>query len=78
MTPDINVSLTRDQALVLFEWLAREDEKGIRIEHPAEQAVLWIVEGQLESALVEVLQSDYAELVAAARERIASAEPPTR
>lgn len=37
----VTVSLTNDQALVLFEWLTREDEKrGLPTEHQAEQRVL--------------------------------------
>ena len=36
----VNVELTSDEALVLFEWLARVDDAGgFQIEHPAEQKV---------------------------------------
>ena len=38
----VTISLTADQALVLFEWLTREDGKGaLPTEHQAEQNVLW-------------------------------------
>lgn len=73
MKPNANVaiSLTADQALVLFEWLTREDEKGaLPTEHQAEQGVLWQIEAQLERVLVEPLQPDYLDKVAAARERL--------
>jgi hypothetical protein len=71
--PNVTLSLTHDQALVLFEWLSREDGRnGIPTEHQAEQKVLWEVEGQLERALVEPLQPNYSEAVSAARERIMS------
>jgi hypothetical protein len=73
--PGVTLSLTRDQALVLFEWLSREDGRsGIPTEHQAEQKVLWEIEGQLERTLVEPLQPDYSAAIAAARERIMSDE----
>jgi hypothetical protein len=69
----MNLSLTQDQALVLFEWLTREDDKGgLPIAHEAEQKVLWNIEAQLERALIEPLQGDYAALLMAARERLGS------
>lgn len=67
----VSVLLTHDQALVLFEWLYREDGKhAIPIEHRSELLVLWSIEGQLEKVLVEPLQPEYLEILAAARERI--------
>lgn len=64
----VQIRLTRAEALVLFEWIARTDSaQAIPVEHSAEQHVLWRVEGQLESALVEVLQPDYKRAVDAAR-----------
>jgi len=73
---EVRLSLTHDQALVLFEWLAREDGRNaIPIEHPAEQQVLWGIEGQLERALAEPLQPNYADQVAAARERVGLGDP---
>lgn len=69
----VMLSLTHDKALVLFEWLSREDANSrIPIEHQAEQMVLWDIEGQLERALVDPLQADYAMKIAAARERVVS------
>ena len=67
----VTLTLTADQALVLFEWLAREDRKGaLPTEHQAEQNVLWEIEAQLEKTLVAPLQPDYEVLLAAARERL--------
>ncbi len=72
----VRLSLTHDQALVLFEWLSREDGKSaLPTEHEAEQKVLWEIEGQLERALVDPLRPDYAAAVSAARERVVSGEP---
>jgi len=71
----VAISLTPDQALVLFEWLAREDGKdALPTEHPAELQVLWDLEAQLERVLVEPFRPDYAELLAAARERLTRAQ----
>lgn len=67
----VTLSLTHDQALVLFDWLSREDgKKRIPVEHQAEQEVLWAMEAQLERALVEPLEADYDAAVSSARKRL--------
>ena len=64
---EICVRFSRAEALVLFEWLARvDDAKSAPIEHPAEQKLLWLLEGQLEKQL-EVFASNYKHLVEEAR-----------
>jgi hypothetical protein len=69
--PGVTLYLTHDQALVLFEYLAREDEgEGLPRVHQAERNVLWVLEGQLESALPEILLPGYTEAITAARERL--------
>ena len=66
-----SIQLTSDQALVLFEFLARFDQdERLVIEDPAEERVLWCVTGQLEKALVEPFDPAYRELLAAARARV--------
>jgi hypothetical protein len=69
---EISIGLSREQALVLFEWLARTGagEQPAVFEDQAEQRVLWDLESALESVLTEPLREDYRELVAAARARI--------
>jgi len=68
---DVTLTLTKAEALVLFEWLARTDgAESLPVEDPSEQQVLWRIEGQLEKVLVEPLRPDYAELVADARRRV--------
>ena len=68
----IDLSLTRDEALVLFEWLAKinsaEDSK--LFSDTAEQQVLFNLESLLEEKLVEPFKDDYEQLVIKARERI--------
>jgi hypothetical protein len=69
----MNVMLTNDRALVLFELLARSDEHGqVPILDAAEQQVLWAIEGQLERHLVEPLDPNYRALLAEAKARISA------
>ena len=67
----LTVRLTHAEALVLYDWLADLDERleSARRDE-AQQTVLWRVEGQLESRLVEVVMPDYREKVAAAKRTI--------
>lgn len=65
------VEFTLDEALVLFEWLTRNDERGsVVVEHPAEQHVLWVIEGQLERNLQAPLSAQYRSLLNDARKRV--------
>lgn len=66
--------LTEDQALVLFEWLARFNEEPTGdLRDRAEQFVLFDLENQLESMLVAPLRPDYEELLANARAMVRAA-----
>lgn len=74
MSNPIPVELTEDEALVLFDFLARTNKSDQReIADEAEQRALWNLEAVLEKALVAPLDPDYGELVAAARERLRDA-----
>jgi hypothetical protein len=66
------VTLTSDEALVLFELLHRwEDSGAIDVAlHQGEQTALWALSGLLESVLVEPFDGDYPELVEGARYRL--------
>ena len=71
MVDDVTLTLTRDEAIVFFQWLARFNaEEGRRFEDQAEQRVLWDLEASLESMLVEPLKPDYDEILAGARSRV--------
>jgi hypothetical protein len=71
MTEKIKIELTKDEALVLFEWLARKDEAGTRsFEDEAEEKVFWAVQAQLEKALVEPFDPKYRHLLAGAKKRL--------
>jgi len=72
----INLTVTKDEALVLFEFLVRFNQS----EHPdifadqSEQKTLWILEGQLEKQLVEPFRPDYRDIINEARNKIRDEE----
>lgn len=76
MAEEIPISLSHDQALVLFEWFARTGagEEPAAFEDRAEQRVLWNLEAALEKHLVGPFKSDYRELLEAARSRVRDSE----
>jgi hypothetical protein len=71
---EVVLKLSRDEALVLFEWLRRTDDLtddfGDLVEHQAEQRALWNLTCLLERELVEPFQPEYRELVDQARSRL--------
>jgi len=72
----INIELTKNEAIVLFEFLARFNEKDNKdtFEDQAEQRVLWDIECVLEKQLSEPFRADYQEIVKKARELIRDKE----
>ena len=72
MADEISIGLSRDHALVLFEWLARTgaSDQPAEFEDQAEQRVLWDLESTLEAVLTEPLNADYRERLQAARGRV--------
>ena len=71
---DVTVTLTADEALVLFELLHRWEDAGTinPVLQAGEQTALWAVSARLESILVEPFQGDYLDLVDGARQRLAT------
>jgi len=68
----VAIELSRVEALVLFDLLARFDKDGeLTVEHQSEKRVLWNIHCSLEGVLVEPFSPDYAELLAEARGRVA-------
>lgn len=69
---EIALSLTKNEALVSFEFLARFNKKeGMdSFEDQAEQRVLWDLESMLEKQLSDPLRSDYRLIIQRAREPI--------
>ncbi len=67
----IEVRMSADAALVLFDWLARFNSSQARVfEDSAEERVLFDMEADLEKQLVPVLESDYDAALAGARDRV--------
>ena len=67
------LELTSDEALVLVDFLLRfRDEDELKIEDPSEEQLLWDLCAMLESKVPELLDKNYMELLAKAREVIKS------
>lgn len=67
---NVTIKLTRDEALVLFEFLTRysDDSGELRIIDQSEQRVLWDIQAILESTLTEPINNpNYEERIARAR-----------
>lgn len=73
---DVTITLTSDEALVLFELLHRwEDADQVSASHhQAKQVALWNLSALLERELGAPSDAEYGDLVAAARDRLASSE----
>lgn len=71
----VELRLTPDQALVLFEWLHRLEDDDALDELPGllrgERAALWALSGALERTLAEPFKPEYRRLVDEARDRLA-------
>jgi hypothetical protein len=71
--PVTQLTLTRDEALVLFEWVEERSDENfnrVHLDHPAEGLALLRLAGALERSLSEPFSAKYPELLAAARERL--------
>ena len=67
----VQLCLTRNEAIVLFELLSRyADGSALAIADQAEQRVLWDLCSMLERELHEPISPDYDELLARAREAV--------
>jgi hypothetical protein len=74
--PNVTISLTPDEALILFDLLHRweDDEQVSAPEHQAEQVALWNLSVLLERELSQPFNPRYEDLVSDARTRLASVE----
>ena len=71
----VTIELTNSEALVLFDFLARFNERDdLEFEDPAESRVLWDLESILEKSLVEPLRGNYDLLVKRARANVRNHE----
>jgi hypothetical protein len=73
MNEDITITLSHDEALVLFDFFARfeETDDGFRLRHNAEFVAFSRISAQLDKSLVEMFLPNYSELLQAARTRLA-------
>ena len=70
MSEDIVISISKEEAIVLFEWIARGEESGdFQFCCSAEQRVIWRIEAILEK-IVPVFSPDYKRDLALAREAV--------
>ena len=68
---NVNLTLSKDEALVLFEFLSRfsENEK-LEIKDKSEEQVLWNLQGGLEKLLSEPFSKEYSLLLERARKKL--------
>ena len=66
------LELTKEEAIVLLEWLFRfnEGEKSNLFQDQAEERVLWDMEASLEKVIPETFDSKYAETLSKARGKV--------
>lgn len=76
---DVEIRLTPDEALVLFEFLSRSsDSDEWRVEDQAEKGALENLVCLLEKQLVEPFDPDFAGLLQAARRRLCNKDDENR
>lgn len=65
---DMLITLNHNEALVLYNWISSLEQNPVSdLCDEAEHTVLWRIEGQIESALPDVVMSDYTKRVMAAK-----------
>jgi len=71
-TPCVDVSFSKDEALVLFEALAKLSQNGniAEVVDESEFAQICALEGRLEKSLTEIFDPNYEELVCSAKKRL--------
>ncbi len=73
---EVTITLNKDEALVLFEFLSRFNESDNKeiFQDQTEEKILWVIEGQLEKILVEPFMPNYQDIIQEARNRIRDKE----
>ncbi len=71
MNKNITLSLTKEEAIVLFEFVSRFTQRGsLTIQHLAEEKVLWNICADLEKILTEPFQLNWSEILQHAQNTI--------
>lgn len=69
---DYTLTVTEDEALVLFEFFSRNEETSkFELVHPAEWIALMKVSAQIDKTTSAMFRADYESLLADARARLA-------
>jgi len=72
MSENIAITVTHDEALVLFEFFSRfGDTDDFRLRNNAEFVAFMRISAQLDKSISDMFKPNYSELLHAARERIA-------
>ena len=71
MKEDITIHLTKDEALVLFDFLGRFNQTTHThiFQDQADRQPLWAIETQLDKVLVEPFKPDYLDIIREVRNR---------
>jgi DNA primase len=66
------LELTKEESIVLLDWLSRinEGENADLFQDQAEERVLWDMEASIEKVISETFESNYAEILSRAREKV--------
>ncbi|CAN5733061.1 hypothetical protein BH20ACI4_BH20ACI4_07650 [soil metagenome] len=71
MSKEIQIGLSNNEAIVLFEFLSRfSDKETLKIEDQSEARVLWDIQSKLENFLAEPFSENYPELLEKARKNV--------
>ena len=72
MKDELSINLTKNEALVLFDFLSRfnQSENNGIFEDKAEQKIFWTIEALLEKQLTEPFLPNYKDIICDARKEI--------
>jgi hypothetical protein len=74
MENELQIRLSRDQAIVLSAWLDRQMSRPEFAKYAIDDRAVWSpllrISGTLEQKLVEIFRDDYGELLSSSRERL--------
>jgi len=75
MEDNVRIKLSRDEAIVLFEFLSRfQEQESLGIVDQSEKRALWNLQATLEKDLTEPFSANYLDLLEQARARLRDEE----
>ncbi len=76
MSNEVNIRLTKDEAIVLLDLLSRfNDTNNLSAEDPAEKKVLWSLCYELKKKLPEPFLENYKKLIERAKKHVLEGHP---